>query len=284
MSYFNWICPVCKQLLTLSGRTLKCDGHHAFDIAKEGYVNLLLAQHKKSKAPGDSKEMVVARQAFLASGAYAPLADELARLVLSHLEAASYEKTADQQVPLLLDLGCSEGYYSSYIQALVNKQSINMDVAGLDIAKPAIQKAARAHPGNHYCVGSSFDIPLPDDSVDIALQVFAPSSSQELARVLKPNALWICVEPAPQHLHELKAFVYKDVQVHESNAEAPEHFVIEASHTLSFSFMLGDAQSRLNLLKMTPYYWRISEDNKLRLSEQLRQCSADFSLKICRAL
>ena len=34
-------CPVCKFQLHLREKSLACDNRHSFDIAKQGYVNLL---------------------------------------------------------------------------------------------------------------------------------------------------------------------------------------------------------------------------------------------------
>ena len=61
----NYRCPLCQQGLILTDKVFRCENNHCFDQAKEGYVNLLPVQHKHSKDPGDNKEMVNARRAFL---------------------------------------------------------------------------------------------------------------------------------------------------------------------------------------------------------------------------
>jgi 23S rRNA (guanine745-N1)-methyltransferase len=43
---------------------LGCENGHPFNIAKEGYVNLLLSHQRKSKHPGDDPDMVMARRRF----------------------------------------------------------------------------------------------------------------------------------------------------------------------------------------------------------------------------
>src|SRR5690554_7060145 len=55
---------------------LICPNRHSFDIARQGYVNLLPVQQKRSRHPGDSKAMVVARSRFLNSGIYQPRSEE----------------------------------------------------------------------------------------------------------------------------------------------------------------------------------------------------------------
>ena len=64
-----WQCPLCGEKLT-GDSTLKCTKGHCFDRAKEGYWHLLPVQSMRTKAPGDSKEMVAARRAFLNAGYY----------------------------------------------------------------------------------------------------------------------------------------------------------------------------------------------------------------------
>ncbi len=57
------ICPLCQlplikeQINNKQGRWY-CDNNHSFDIAKQGYTNLLPVQNKKSRSPGDDAEMV----------------------------------------------------------------------------------------------------------------------------------------------------------------------------------------------------------------------------------
>ena len=51
-------CPVCEEPLLRQERSYRCTNGHLFDIAREGYVNLLLAQHRHSKDLGYNKEMI----------------------------------------------------------------------------------------------------------------------------------------------------------------------------------------------------------------------------------
>jgi len=59
-----WQCPLCGEKLT-GDSTLKCTKGHCFDRAKEGYWHLLPVQSMRTKAPGDSKEMVAGRSGTL---------------------------------------------------------------------------------------------------------------------------------------------------------------------------------------------------------------------------
>ena len=55
------VCPLDGDTLTQCDETLRCAAGHSFDIARQGYVNLLGAADKRSKDPGDSKLMIAAR-------------------------------------------------------------------------------------------------------------------------------------------------------------------------------------------------------------------------------
>ena len=120
----QFICPVCTEqghnensaLLRRVGGALKCPRNHSFDVSARGYVNLLLAQHKNVKDPGDSKEMAAARREFLNTGAYKPLLDGVC--------AAAAELTDGMANPIVADCGCGEGYYTAGIyEALTEKSS-----------------------------------------------------------------------------------------------------------------------------------------------------------------
>ena len=70
------LCPVCGQPLHKTEKNYVCSGRHSFDIAKSGYVNLLL--NSSQGHHGDDKLMVRARRDFLDKGFYDPLAQEIA--------------------------------------------------------------------------------------------------------------------------------------------------------------------------------------------------------------
>ena len=101
------LCPVCKECLAKdsSSKTYKCSNNHSYDIAKEGYVNLLISNQKRSKNLGDSKEMVLARIDFLNRGYYKVLSDKINQIIAEALGNKKNDKIN------ILDLGCGEGYY-----------------------------------------------------------------------------------------------------------------------------------------------------------------------------
>lgn len=272
----TWTCPSCHAPLQDEGNLWQCAQKHSFDKAKEGYVNLLLAQHKNSKAPGDNSEMVQARREFLNQGHYAPLAQAIVACLQQNLKTHLGNESAFR----VFDAGCGEGYYLRQVLADFIKSDTPILASGIDISKPAIQKAAKQNTQAQFAVASSYKLPLANSSQDVVIQVFAPSSTSEVKRVLKDTGIWLTVNPASDHLFELKQMVYDQAQVHDSNTSEPEGFTIMSQQKVSFKLDLPKPQQRHNLLMMTPFYWSISEDKKKRLLAELNAVTTDFELTV----
>ena len=196
------VCPLCQAPFTQEKTRWICDHGHSFDVAKQGYVNLLPVQHKNSKNPGDTPEAVAARRAFLQGGFYEPLREVL------------IQKIAAMNPDAVLDLGCGEGYYTSGMSAAVKQ------VIGLDIAKPAIQIAAKRYPNITWLVASGAKLPVASGSLNVVCSFFSPLPVEEMARVLKSDGYVVLATPAPQHLYELRAALFDQVNPHQ-----PEKFI-----------------------------------------------------------
>lgn len=265
-----WTCPACDATLTRSTQNWLCENGHHYDQAKEGYINLLLAQHKRSKDPGDNKEMVNARRAFLEAGFYQPMADSVAGLIDAY---------CPQDELNIFDAGCGEGYYLNRI-AEISQEHQTITGCGIDVSKPAIQKAAKKYKSLNFAVGSSFQIPLENDWANAVIQIFAPSGETEIRRVMQEKGVWIQVNPGPAHLDNIKRLIYDNVQQHKANAQVPTGFKLVEEKNCTFEFGLGDPQSRLNLLKMTPYYWTAPEHKVRDIEQNLTQVNADFSIQV----
>ena len=102
-------CPVCGRALGASGTACTCPSGHSFDIAREGYVNLLAPQHRTRGIDGDTAEMLRARRRFLGAGHYAPLRDLLAEKTAALLGGNAAARPPRRRH--VLEVGCGEGYY-----------------------------------------------------------------------------------------------------------------------------------------------------------------------------
>ena len=253
-------CPSCGLELSIieSTTTYRCDNNHSVDRAKEGYINLHLAQHKRSRNPGDSDDMIRSRQRFLNAGHY----QNLAKGIIAHLGEQWVGKR-------LLDIGCGEGYYLSEIR----KVHPELQLVGIDISKTAVRLAAKRKLDAQLAVDNAFNISLFDNSVDTAISVFSPINAPEASRVLKPGGMLIMVGPGEQHLSGLTAHIYDKNQPHKGNYDSLDDSLkftlkeqIEVSETICVK---GSAIE--DLLRMTPYYWHCTPEQQLQLStlEQL---------------
>ena len=120
-----WQCPLCGEKLT-GDSTLKCTKGHCFDRAKEGYWHLLPVQSMRTKAPGDSKEMVAARRAFLNAGYYGIFGKAVGELCAEYGQPASPEAALH-----LLDAGCGEGWCDRCIAQALAEKGRRVQLAGL---------------------------------------------------------------------------------------------------------------------------------------------------------
>lgn len=250
-----WICPVCRAPLAATETGLRCQADHCFDRAREGHVNLLPANKKHSREPGDSPSMLRARRAFLEAGHYGFLAKRLAHELTTGLTDGAR----------LLDVGCGEGYYLGQVCAgLADKPH---QALGIDISKAAVRMAARRHPEAQFAIASGFDLPVADHSIDLLLRVFAPGDHAETLRVLKPDGLLCVVTPGPRHLFQLKQLIYREPREHPPARLPTEGLEAMAEIRLQQRLQLDDADAVSNLLAMTPLFWQADEALQNRLGE-----------------
>ncbi|WP_337026120.1 23S rRNA (guanine(745)-N(1))-methyltransferase [Pantoea eucrina] len=261
------ICPLCRQPLTQQPGVFRCDAGHQFDRAREGYVNLLPVQHKGSREPGDSLEMLQARRAFLDAGHYQPLRDRVAAILAQRLT---------QPAAQVLDIGCGEGYYTSALTSALP----DAEIYGLDVAKPAIRMAAKRYTQVRFCVASSQRLPFASAALDAVVRIYAPCNEEELSRVVKSGGYLLTVTPGPHHLQQFKALIYSQVQLHAAEEKTYTGFTLCESQSLSYDLTLSGAEA-VSLLQMTPFAWRASEAvwQTLAAAEQFR-CDADFTLSL----
>lgn len=268
-----WRCPNCQSPLISESKSMKCQHSHVFDKAKQGYCNLLLANQKAAKEPGDSLEMIDARRAFLNAGHFQPLVEQLVSVLNENSDI-------NNQVSLL-DLGCGEGYYLNAVSSGLSHY-INHPVSayGIDISKIANRRAAAYYKQAEFVVASSFNVPVLDNLVDIALCVFAPLSISELKRILKkPSGLLLRVSPGPRHLYQLKQAIYDEVQLHEV-PECPEGFTRLAQKRFNYELHLGKGDFQ-QLITMTPLNWHGKDEGKQALlANEQTKIEVDFDIQL----
>ena len=239
-------CPVCNQLLINEKNTYKCENNHTFDLAKEGYLNLLLNAKKTS---GDSKEMMAARRDFLAKGYYEKLSDQVNQSLKNNC-------STDQAI---LDIGCGEGYYLSRFQKTFAKEAANF--YGMDISKLGIRMAAKKNSMIHWLVANFAKLPFTDRSVSTVLSMFAEYSVPEIDRILTDDGTVVIVRAASNHLIELKNIIYPEIheKVKASSIKTFPNFSVKQEH-FSYKVTIDSTEDLLSLLLMTPHYWKIKPE------------------------
>ncbi|MEW6998604.1 23S rRNA (guanine(745)-N(1))-methyltransferase [Colwelliaceae bacterium BS250] len=264
MTQCHYVCPICDKPMVLSDRSYQCENNHSFDQAKEGYVNLLPVQHKHSKDPGDNKQMVNARRTFLESGFYQPLRDNIVALYKQHCDSG-----------LVLDAGCGEGYYTSAHKTADNQ------VFGVDIAKNAVRIAAKKYRDCHFSVGSIAKLPFADGAIDWLFSIYAPIKTIEFSRLLNDQGYLLTVTPGANHLWQLKQLIYQTPKQHNVEKQNLEGFTLVSADNISYPMNFENGEQALNLLAMTPFAFKTSE----QLISQLKatagfNCDADFMIRL----
>ena len=258
-------CPLCQSALTLQQRSWSCQAGHSFDVAREGYVNLLPVQQKKSLEPGDNNQMMLARRAFLEAGHYQALSTQVNQL-LSEVVAP--------QSPLL-DIGCGEGYYSARLA-----DHLTAELYALDISKTAIRYAAKRYPQLHCAVASSYQLPYQTASFAALLRIYAPSEAGEMVRVLKPGGFLLSVSPAPEHLLQFKQAAYTQVRLHSSDIRPETGFSHHQRQRLQLQWQAPDAAAMQALMDMTPLSYKLQAQHRQQLLSELPAIQLDFYLDL----
>jgi 23S rRNA (guanine745-N1)-methyltransferase len=269
-------CPLCKSSLQQQEKTMLCSKGHTYDIAREGYVNLILANQKASKEPGDSPEMLRARRNFLNSGYYRRLAENIADIIIRYIDETGGDV-------IILDAGCGEGYYSDHISripSIITRSSI----CGIDVSREGVKLSAKRKNDVQWGVASVHSIPLPEKSVNIILNIFAPHDAGEFSRITTDNGVLISVIPGPEHLKGLKEELYDTVTEHDDVYPEITGFSVQDADNLKYEFTVIWPQIKSDLLKMTPYYWRTKPGRIQALEKSPAPLTtfADFAITVYR--
>jgi 23S rRNA (guanine745-N1)-methyltransferase len=236
-------CPVCLGALEAGDGVLQCREGHSFDVAKQGYVNLVPGN-------GDTAEMVEAREAFLGAGHFRRLTGALVE------EALNVETQG-----AVVDLGAGTGHHLAYVLAAPPERF----GLALDTSTAALKRAARIHP-RVAAIGADAWKPLPlgDGVAALVLSVFAPRNADELARVLAPGGSLVAVTPTTRHLAELVGplglLSVPDEKEDRLDAQLAARFELAGRRAVEHSmFLTRDEMSQL--VRMGPSAWHVDDES-----------------------
>lgn len=224
-------CSVCGAGFELRERCLRCASGHSFDLAKQGYVNLLHARTRAGTA--DTADMVAARVEFLGAGHYDPLTELLSARAAALVSAG-----------LVLDAGAGTGHYLGRVL-----RGVPADGLALDVSAAALRRAARVHPRIGAAVWNLWDPwPVGTGVADLLLNVFAPRNPAEFHRVLKADGALLVVSPGAQHLGELAGLIeLLDVGADKRDrldSSLAAHFTLAERERCEFALTLPPADVR----------------------------------------
>jgi len=257
LDYQNFVSYAKKGALMPLGTSLRCPQGHSYDMAKEGYVNLLAIQRRHAADPGDGKAMVRARRAFLQAGYYAPFQKALAELCLEYAPECGETH--------LLDAGCGEGSYDRVVYDAFAAQGRPCVLAGFDLSRDAIRLAAKLLPEAAFAVGGSFSAPVRDGWADVLLNIFSPFAGQEFCRVLRSGGVLLYAVPTARHLYGLKEVLYDEPYENAEQQTEYSGFTLIGERTVTDTITVEGDQIR-NLFAMTPYFWKTPHVGALRLA------------------
>ena len=273
------ICPHDGTELVRRGQTLACARQHTFDLAREGYVNLLPVQDKASRDPGDSKEMVAARRLFLDTGAYASIATALADHVLQRIAAHPAGRPF-----AVLDAGCGEGYYLEALakRLVAEPTAAIVHLAGIDVSKWAVRAAAKrgapqALPVS-WAVASNRRPPVLPASTDQIVCLFGFPIWPGFAATQPTGGEVLTIDPGPDHLLELRQIIYPEVRRSEkAEPSNPDGYHFTAETRVQAKTTLASQTAIAALLSMTPHAHRASAAGRAALA---RQTSLDITIDV----
>ena len=266
-------CPLCGAPLEREPARWLCPNRHSFDRAAAGYVHLLPANQKHSKDPGDDKAMVAARSAFLEKGYYAPLQEALCRAVA--------EYAVNLSAPVVLDSGCGEGYYTAGLFQTLSQEELTPQIAGVDLSKAALRRAAKRLPEGEFAVASVYHLPMPDQSADVLVNIFSPLAIEEFARVLRPGGLFCYAVPSARHLWEMKQVLYSRPYENPVKREDYSGFIWQNVKEIRRTVELEENADIMALFGMTPYAWKTPREGVARLENLDRlRCQIGFDLHL----
>ncbi|QDP98894.1 23S rRNA methyltransferase [Microlunatus elymi] len=252
-------CPHCRQPVTIIDRALRCSAGHSFDIARQGYVNLLT---KPAPANADTSTMIAARERFLAGDHYRPVAERIAALA---------EDLAVRDESVIVEPGAGTGYY---LGRVVDQLSGARGVAA-DLSAAGCQRAARIHDRIGAVVADTWaGLPIKDDSADLIMVVFAPRNPADFARILRTGGRLVVVAAGPDHLTEIRAPLgLLDVQPdkqHRLTESLADHFTLEHTEQLTGSMILT-ADNLYDLVSMGPNAHHQGDDLRTRIDRMTAQ-------------
>lgn len=267
-------CPICSSQMSIDNlKSLVCNNHHCFDLARHGYVNLL-THAIKSKY---DKRMFQSRSIVFRSGFFKPLIDGISREITDQI------KYKNGRIKIL-DAGCGEGFLLSGIKEMICQNTANdLLGVGVDISKEGIIIASKEYPNNIWCVADISRCPFESKQFNFILNILSPSNYLEFKRMLSDDGIVIKVIPESNYLQELRQIFYEQTEKQfYSNDQTTELFKENLNlldvQRLRYSVDM-DGTLVEHLVNMTPLSWGTTKDRLQKvITMNLREVTVDLKI------
>lgn len=249
-------CPLCGGALKRIDQRLCCPKGHSFDIAHQGYANLLRGGHKHQDYDRNSFAM---RRRVFQSGLYDAIAQAVAEAAAEAVACSGQPCSANAaDAPAIVDAGCGEGFFSRAVRA-----ATTAPLCAFDISRDAVQLAAATDPNDAtiWLVADLAAIPVQDSRAACVLDIFSPANYREFTRILAAGGRIVKAIPTARHLEEIRRLASPHLK-HDtySNQRIIEHFErfchIEQRRTVGTTLELDD-EVRDALIAMTPMLFNV---------------------------
>src|SRR5690625_2092796 len=271
-------CPICDSSMEVQNlKSIVCANRHTFDIAKQGYLNLMTNHIKTNydRALFEARRKVIVESSF-----FSPLNKEITTFI--------NEYAPSKKELTFVDMGSGEG---SHLQNISNKlQSIfdkTVTGIGLDISKEGILEAAKNYDDHIWIVADLAKTSLTDSVVDVMLNILSPSNYEEFNRLLMDDGIIIKVVPREGYLRELRQYFYGETEQKDYSNEKvielfKEKFELVDQSMINYTSDL-DKSALQSLVKMTPLTWGVKESDVKRFLESgISNITVDFDIMIGR--
>jgi len=270
-----FICPLCKkQMQMMNLQSLVCSNKHCFDIAKQGYINLL----SRASSTKYDKKIFEYRRVISKRGLFHPLHAAVSEIIMSQLQS--------NEPASILDAGCGEGSHLNNIQIEIAQKNPNPLLAvGIDISKEGISFAAAEYSNAIWCVADIANCPFASQQFKFILNILSPANYSEFQRLITDNGLVIKIVPEQDYLKELREIFYEgsDKQIY-SNSLTIRHFneQFKLLGVESIRYQVNLSEHLIEpLLGMTPLSWGTSKDRIEKILQMnLKQVTMDFKVLI----
>jgi 23S rRNA (guanine745-N1)-methyltransferase len=271
-------CPICDSSIKVDDlKSIVCPNRHTFDIAKQGYLNLVTHPIKTNY---DRVLFEARRKVIVESELYRPFHTKITNIISEYF--------ASKREFYLVDMGAGEGSHlyniSNKLQSHFNK---NVTGVGLDISKDGILEAAKNYEDHIWIVADLAKTPLTNGIFDIMLNILSPSNYEEFNRLLKDDGIIIKVVPRKDYLKELRQYFYRESEKKDYSNEKvielfKDKFELVNQSVINYTSKLDEAALQA-LVKMTPLTWGVEAiDVERFLESSISNITVDLDIMIGR--